>query len=834
MPSDSFQTIYPNPYIAGNPIRNKEMFFGRVDEFRFIERVLEGGKAALIVLYGERRSGKSSILYQILNGELGGAFLPIFIDMQIMAGIANDAEFFGRIIADTCKAVGQNDFSSDSFVRSFESTNSTEVFRTFLEKLKTRLPDRALLLLIDEYEILEAKILEGSLSPHVLTFFAGLLETEQVSFVFTGSKNLEARDKTLWGGELLQKATSHKISFLSEEDCGRLVTQPLKNRVIFTPEALKEIYTLTAGQPFYTQVICQNLVYHLNEVKKLHIESADVQAVVDGIIDNPPPQMLFNWSEHTPERKLTLSLLAEFSERSGVYLSTGDLCRGIARNKLDLAQDKNFFNTELDPLLHDEYVLHKERRYSFRVDLYRRWVRHDHSIWQVKKEIGARELARITKQARLKEAKRKWRFTILERSVAIILLVAVIVLSTLLYLGWKKQVIVKANAGPFKLMVDDRSYGTNKGKEDSTKFEIKASKGKRVFTAMLLADTTERYSKIKDIVQDNDVVEFQFAEYPVTIITNAESFAAELGGLKVETKGRPEAWKYTFDDVGVGKYTLRVKNLDPAEEKTEIIEVNKKAAVDTIAVHFDQIVTLTFNANARFMYGYEWSDLKGLGKNSVPFQLADSTIVTKLGNKKGRYQFTFKNLLTGEDLRLKSTPITSDTTIPVKFKSQPAPVQKRTVDVKKTPLEVATHLLKVFTDPPGATVFLNGVESDTTPFVRNLPRDSSYSIELKKHGYDPVQFEIALTANTPPINRVLQRQYGSLLVKVKDQRGNTVPDAEVFLNDEKLGKTPMRTQTWPVGQYQIKVKRSGYVTVEQSHEIKKDEFKEVPITLQKK
>ena len=37
-------------------------------------------------------------------------------------------------------------------------------------------------MLLDEYEILDAKIFEGSLSRHILTFFAGLLETDLVSF----------------------------------------------------------------------------------------------------------------------------------------------------------------------------------------------------------------------------------------------------------------------------------------------------------------------------------------------------------------------------------------------------------------------------------------------------------------------------------------------------------------------------------------------------------------------------------------------------------------------------------------------------------------------------
>ena len=45
----------PNPYIVGNPIKTKKMFYGRDDEFDFIKRKLDkGSKSHLLVLCGER------------------------------------------------------------------------------------------------------------------------------------------------------------------------------------------------------------------------------------------------------------------------------------------------------------------------------------------------------------------------------------------------------------------------------------------------------------------------------------------------------------------------------------------------------------------------------------------------------------------------------------------------------------------------------------------------------------------------------------------------------------------------------------------------------------
>jgi AAA+ ATPase superfamily predicted ATPase len=57
-----------NPYIAGAPVVEPSMFFGRDDVFQWIERNL-GGKYVnhILVIHGQRRVGKTSVLKQIPN-----------------------------------------------------------------------------------------------------------------------------------------------------------------------------------------------------------------------------------------------------------------------------------------------------------------------------------------------------------------------------------------------------------------------------------------------------------------------------------------------------------------------------------------------------------------------------------------------------------------------------------------------------------------------------------------------------------------------------------------------------------------------------------------------
>src|SRR5512145_2547967 len=99
-PADpGFRPISPNPYIVGNPVRDRSMFFGREAESdlvrsRFQDSASHGG--LLLVFCGERRSGKTSILFQSLDRRLGPDFIPVLVDMQSMA-VGNEIDFLTRV-----------------------------------------------------------------------------------------------------------------------------------------------------------------------------------------------------------------------------------------------------------------------------------------------------------------------------------------------------------------------------------------------------------------------------------------------------------------------------------------------------------------------------------------------------------------------------------------------------------------------------------------------------------------------------------------------------------------------------------------------------------------
>jgi AAA+ ATPase superfamily predicted ATPase len=406
MPAEEKFTPIPNPYIVGNPIKSGEMFYGRQEEFLFAKRKIEtGDKSYVIVFCGERRSGKTSILFQILSGKLGEKFLPVLIDMQTMAGLKNDGDFFEEIAQEICRTLKDSRLNVADYNFQIPQESPYKSFRGLLDKILTLYPDKHLVLMIDEYEMIEEKFDEGSLSPAVITFFAGLLESaRRLSFVFTGSRHLEQRKHIEYWRVLFGKSLYRRVSFLSREDTFRLITEPVRNQVTFQDGVVEAIYHLTAGQPFYTQVFCQNLLDHLNERQKTHVEPADIDVVTEGILQNPLPQMIYIWNSLELMEKLAFAVLAELQQEMEGFIPVTHFQQFLKKKGADYDLTKKDLTTALEHLYERELVFKKGEMYRIPIALLGQWVRREYSFWKILQELTAASQSAATAKPKRSKA----------------------------------------------------------------------------------------------------------------------------------------------------------------------------------------------------------------------------------------------------------------------------------------------------------------------------------------------------------------------------------------------------------------------------------------------
>jgi hypothetical protein len=363
------------------------MFFGRDSEFTLVQkRFHDARRGSLMVFCGERRSGKTSILLQILQGRLGSDFVAVLVDMQAMA-VGAEVEFLSTIASGIAEQLG----TTQQTVPDFESASKpSAAFRKFVESTLAQHEERRLVLLFDEYELFEDMIDAGSLTSDILLVLANLMENNPLFLVFTGSQHLEERRVEYW--RILEKAHEYRrISYLQQADAVKLIERPVEGRVHYSAEIIQRILRLTAGHPFYTQAICQNLIDTLNEQVTNVVDQEMVDAVVERIVEYPLPQTTFQWETLERNEKLTLALLADALEDEDSFASAENLVRTLDRGKYPLQLNRSSIATALEALFKQELLSKNDDRtpgYGFRMDLWRQWVHRMHSVWQVMHEEG--------------------------------------------------------------------------------------------------------------------------------------------------------------------------------------------------------------------------------------------------------------------------------------------------------------------------------------------------------------------------------------------------------------------------------------------------------------
>jgi len=385
----AFEPISPNPYIVGNPVRTPDMFFGRAEDFQFIKTKLEGQRQGCVVLLcGERRAGKTSILYQILNRRLGPDLLPVFLDMQELV-VQDDREFVRALATRVGRSLDEQLTPAVSSLAS--NIDNYLKLTSFFDQVMGEIGHSRLLLLFDEYELIGEKVRDGRLSAEVGDYLNSMLEKHaRLNMVFTGSRPLDA-DPTFH--RLLGKSFYREISFLAMPDAVKLICSPLEGKVSFESQAISDLLLLTRGHPFFVQLLCQLLVELLNELRRTTVTRDLVADAVTRVLDSPPPQLLYKWSGYSHGEKLVLAGLGTLLKRPGSYLPADRLTRLILSLPQNHRRDLDSVNIRiaLEDLRRKGTLDRDQDRYGFTMDLFRRYIQTEHTVWSV---LGEKATAR--------------------------------------------------------------------------------------------------------------------------------------------------------------------------------------------------------------------------------------------------------------------------------------------------------------------------------------------------------------------------------------------------------------------------------------------------------
>ena len=313
-----------NPFICGNPVRSLDagLFTGRRDVSLEIERnILRATQMPTLLLYGQRRMGKTSILHH-LPTLLGPGFLTVLVDCQAPPAVESQRSLLRHLSLclasalnlrlsiqpsdqESCRTRGAVPLSLDTL-----REDAFSIFEDWLDAFQARLPeDTHVLLCLDEFERLKEIIAAGWGARFLDALRHWLQHRPRFALMFIGSHTFEQLGPA-WTDRFLS-ARRLKVSFLGAEDIRQLLTRPTPTfRLKYAPGTLDVIISATHGQPFLTQSLAFELVQRLNREHRKEATTSDVEAAINDMLESCAEYFVDFWSSRTDEERALLREVA--------------------------------------------------------------------------------------------------------------------------------------------------------------------------------------------------------------------------------------------------------------------------------------------------------------------------------------------------------------------------------------------------------------------------------------------------------------------------------------------------------------------------------------------
>jgi len=260
-----------NPYIVGPPIINPEYFVGREN---FLKRIWSVVHNNSVLIYGERRVGKTSLLYQIRHRirseeDENYKIIPIMIDLEKFGKVPGIKKyrrspkfFFTNLVYAIAKAVYDKRYYSKVLKRKYDYSE----FEDFMEQVAKHLQVKSteqqvrVVLIIDEGD--------------EMTFYGSDFHKQfrgvfQSSYAESFNIVLALREFT---GEWRHKTSPwynffiiYELGPLTRDETDYLVQSYVRGAVKYRKGALKRIWNHTLGYPHVVQQLCSDIYDALDE-----------------------------------------------------------------------------------------------------------------------------------------------------------------------------------------------------------------------------------------------------------------------------------------------------------------------------------------------------------------------------------------------------------------------------------------------------------------------------------------------------------------------------------------------------------------------------------------
>lgn len=396
---DDYQDIV-NPYNAGDEVTNEKMFKGRDADIDNYANIIMSSPTKQFIFYGQKRSGKSSVLYWLHKKLTEAGMFCVKFSMADIVRDTREVTFYHHILEKIEEALEDYDDAPEFEVpelSDFEKENPSNPvlpFKKYMKRFKKLCKstpgweNRILVIMIDEFTYIYSKIKNGSIDSSIMMQWKGIIQDQDSSFaaVLVGQDVVPYFANEEYAKNAFQIMTKERLTYLKEEDALKLIVDPIRDEngdSRYATGAAELILDYTACSPYYIQKFCEALVDYMREKKAIIATTADVTHVARQMIQAALKDDFDNlisggdkleFAEINEKTILAVLYRIAYLTKNTDYCSRHDIDHYYKDNEGLIDGEEKVISKVLDNLEMREVVEINEGMYKIKVRLFHEWI----------------------------------------------------------------------------------------------------------------------------------------------------------------------------------------------------------------------------------------------------------------------------------------------------------------------------------------------------------------------------------------------------------------------------------------------------------------------------
>jgi len=365
-------------------IDEEEELIGRKDILEELYRGLDKNKnIKSYYIHGQKRVGKTSIA-KVLQSRLKKnkeKFLVLYIEGGDYVHGGDFKKTINNLGKKICKQIKRTSQQlSDLEIPVFKG--SLQPLVDFLDDVKCIDNDKRIIFILDEFDEVSSTLYKrNEVGNAFFLTMRSISNKANYSFILVGGEKINFIISIQ--GEQLNKFKSHRVDYFDKEHWNEfkdLVKIPVANYLDITDEAISKLYESTAGNPFFTNVICEKMMEIAIEKRDSFITHIEIEESIDKSISNAEPQIFSHfWEDGIKEdndkeeeisykRRRILLALSEL-EKNKKLLSENNIL-----DKLVDEMSEKEIKRVLKEFVERTILIENNKNYSFRIGFFKKWL----------------------------------------------------------------------------------------------------------------------------------------------------------------------------------------------------------------------------------------------------------------------------------------------------------------------------------------------------------------------------------------------------------------------------------------------------------------------------